>query len=121
MEYPAPLRFSTITLCFHISDSCCATARPGVVGRAGRTTPPPLVALAPGTHVKLQHDADVVRQQRDLDAAAQAGQGQCVHGRHFGTAGGAVADRRVIGDGDDETLRHGSGESRYLDAVMGLL
>jgi hypothetical protein len=42
-----------------------------------------------------------------LDAAADAAQGECAHDRQFGTAGGAVADLGVIGDGNDETLRHG--------------
>jgi hypothetical protein len=54
----------------------------------------------------------VVRQHQRLDATANAAEGQCAHDRQFGTTtGGAVTDRRVKGDGDDETLRHGSGDS----------
>ena len=37
---------------------------------------PAAVALALGEAVELQHDGDVVRQQRDLDPAAQAAQRQ---------------------------------------------
>ncbi len=55
----------------------------------------------------MQHNLHVVRQHERPDATANAAQGQCAHDRQFGTtAGGAVADRRVKGDGDGETLRH---------------
>jgi hypothetical protein len=39
------------------------------------------VALALGETVELHHDADLIRQQRDLDAAAQVAQAQCHHRR----------------------------------------
>jgi hypothetical protein len=35
------------------------------------------VAFALGETIELQHDADVIRQQRDLDPAAQTAQAQC--------------------------------------------
>ena len=40
---------------------------------------PAAVALALGETIELQHDAHVVGQHSDLDAAAQAAQAQCDH------------------------------------------
>ena len=44
------------------------------------TTSPPPIPLPAGAHVELQHDVDVVGQQRDLDSAPQAAQAEREHG-----------------------------------------
>jgi hypothetical protein len=48
--------------------------------QAGRTAPPPPVALAPGSAVEMQHDMHIVGQHQRLDAPAYAAQGGAVTG-----------------------------------------
>ena len=68
---------------------------------------PTAVAFALGETVKLQDDADVVGQQRDLDAAAQAAQAQWDYRLSQLGRGGDVALRRIEGDADFKPLvRH---------------
>jgi hypothetical protein len=59
---------------------------------------PAAVAFALGKTVELQHDADVVGQQRDLDSAAQPAQAQCDYRLAQLRRGGDVAPRRIKGN-----------------------
>ena len=47
--------------------ACCLRLRPAAM------------AFTLGEAIELQHDVDVIGQQRDLDPAAQAAQAQCDH------------------------------------------
>jgi hypothetical protein len=64
---------------------------------------PAAVAFALGETIELQHDADVIRQQRDLDPAAQTAQAQCDYRlAQLGRAGDVSA--LVEGDADLKPL-----------------